>query len=357
MIRKGLVLCAGMGSRLRPITYTSAKHVLPVANKPIIYYTIEMLKDAGVDQIGIVVGVNRHEIMREVGDGSRWGVNVDYIVQDNPLGTAHAVSLAREWANGQPFITVLGDIMVENGVRTLLEKYRAARPAAMVVLHRTDNPRQFGIAEIENGLIVGLEEKPDEPKSDLAVAGIYIFDDRIFDAISAIEKSPRGELELPDALRVLIKRELPVAPMLLSGWWKDTGRPEDLIDLNRLLLEAIRESWVEGQVDKESSVVGKVIIDVTGNVERSIIRGPVIIGPGAVIRDAYIGPYTSIGRDVLIESSEIEYSIVMERSVISGIRTRIGSSLIGKGVRLTRGHEMPAVNRFVIGDSGEVNLV
>jgi len=357
MIRKGLLLCAGMGSRLRPITYTSAKHVLPVANKPIIYYTIEMLKDAGIDKIGIVVGVNRHEIMREVGDGSRWGISVEYIVQDNPLGTAHAVSLAQDWAKGEPFIMVLGDVMVENGVTALLEKFRATRPAAMVMLHRTDNPRQFGIAEIENGLIVGLEEKPEEPKSDLAVAGIYIFDERIFGAIAAIQSSPRGELELPDALRVLIKQGLAVAPMMLTGWWKDTGRPEDMIDLNRLILEAIRESWVEGAVDESSSVVGKVIVDMTAHIERSIIRGPVIIGPGATIRDAYIGPYTSIGRDVLIEGSEIEYSIVLERSQIIGIRTRIGSSLIGKGVRLTRGTEMPAVNRFVIGDSGEVNLV
>lgn len=357
MIKKGLLLCAGMGSRLRPITYTSAKHVLPVANKPIIYYAIEMLKDAGVRDLAIVVGVNRHEIMREVGDGSRWGVAVQYIVQDNPLGTAHAVSLAKDWAEGYPFIVVLGDIMVENGVATVLETYRATHPAAMVVLHRTDNPRQFGIAEIENDLIVSLEEKPEQPKSDLAVAGIYIFDERIFEAISGIERSPRGELELPDALRLLMKRGLPVAPMLLTGWWKDTGRPEDMIDLNRLLLEAIRESWVEGSVDRESSIVGKVVIDVTAKVERSIIRGPVIVGPGAIVRDAYVGPYTSIGRDVLIEGSEIEYSIVMEGSVISGIKTRIGSSLIGKGVRLMRVQEMPAVNRFVVGDSGEVRLV
>jgi len=357
MIKKGLLLCAGMGSRLRPITYTSAKHVLPVANKPIIYYTIEMLKDAGIEEIGIVVGVNRHELMREVGDGSRWSVRVEYIVQDNPLGTAHAVSLARKWAKDQPFIMVFGDIMVENGVGSLLEKYRTNRPAAMVVLHRTDNPRQFGIAEIENGRIVGLEEKPEDPKSDLAVAGIYIFDSRIFDAISKVKTSPRGELELPDALRVLISQGLLVEPMMLTGWWKDTGRPEDMIDLNRLLLEGIREAWVEGAVDKESSVVGKVILDITATVERSVIRGPVIIGPGAVIRDAYIGPYTSIGRDVLIEGSEIEYSIVMEKSVISGIRTRIESSLIGKNVRLTRGKETPSVNRFVIGDSCEVNLV
>lgn len=357
MLKKGLLLCAGMGSRLRPITYTSAKHVLPVANKPLIHYTIEMLKEAGIDRIGIVVSVNKHDFLRDVGDGSRWGLTISYIVQDNPLGTAHAVQVARTWAGDDPFVMVLGDIMVENGIASMLTRHEAVMPAATVVLHPTDNPRQFGIAEIEDGRVVGLEEKPEHPKSNLAVAGIYIFDARIFDAIATIKPSPRGELELPDALRVLINRGDRVEPFMLTGWWKDTGRPEDLIDLNRLLLERIPEASIRGAVDRESSIVGKVILEEGAVVERSIVRGPAIIGPHAVVRDAYIGPYTSIGPGVEIEGSEIEYSIVMENTIIRGIRTRIGSSLIGKGVRLVRGTAMPSVNQFIIGDTAQVNLV
>lgn len=356
MIRKGLLLCAGMGSRLRPITYTSAKHVLPVANKPIIYYTIEMLKKAGIDEIGIVVGVNRDVFQREVGDGGRWGVKIEYITQDNPLGTAHAVGIARDWAGDDPFVMVLGDIMVENGVKSMIEQYERNCPAAMLVLHKTDTPRQFGIAEIDDGRIIGLEEKPERPKSDLAVAGIYIFTRPIFDAIGAIKPSPRGELELPDAIRILISEDRRVEPVMLTGWWKDTGRPEDMIDLNRLILEKI-EACIEGSVDSESKVVGNVVLDAKAIVQRSIIRGPAIIGPDAVIRDAYIGPYTSIGPGVEISGSEIEYSVVMEGSTIRGIKTRIGSSLIGKNVKLIHGSQMPVENRFVIGDSSQVNLV
>lgn len=356
MVTKGLLLCAGMGSRLRPITYTSAKHVLPVANKPLIHYTIEMLQDAGIREIAIVVGVNRHEIEGEVGDGGRWGVHVTYIVQDNPLGTAHAVSLARDWSGGQPFLMVLGDILVENGITSVLEAFDRTRPASIVVLHRTNNPRQFGIAEIENGRIIGLEEKPDKPKSDLAVAGIYVFESSIFEVIGNVKPSSRGELELPDALRELISRGLVVEPLMLEGWWKDTGRPEDMIDLNRLLLERLPESSLAGRIDAHSSVVGRVVVDATASIERSIVRGPVIIGPGSTIRDAYIGPYTSIGPGVTIEASEVEYSVVMEKSTIIGIKSRIGSSLIGKNVRITHEKLMPSENRFVLGDSSVVNL-
>ncbi len=357
MPKNALLLCAGMGSRLRPITYTSAKHVLPVANKPIIFYTIESLIEAGVEHIGIVVGVNRHELMHSVGDGSRWNIEISYIVQENPRGTAHALKLAEDWAAGEPFVMVLGDIMVENGIADLLADYESDPASAVLVLHRTDEPRKFGIAEIQNGDIVGIEEKPEHPKSDLAIAGIYLFEKPIFAAIEQITESARGELELPDAIRVLMSEGQRVRPFMLSGWWKDTGRPEDVIDLNRLLLDRIDGSGLEGSIDGESSVVGRVILDKDATVERSMIRGPAIIGAGATIRDAYVGPYTSIGDNVVVEGSEVEYSVVMEGSEIREIRTRIESSLIGKNVRLIRGREMPAVNRFVIGDSCEVSLV
>jgi glucose-1-phosphate thymidylyltransferase len=357
MPSKALLLCAGMGSRLRPITYTSAKHVLPVANKPIIFYTIETLVEAGITDIGLVVGVNRLELQDVVGDGSRWDVNVSYIVQDNPLGTAHAVKIAEDWAEGEPFIMVLGDIVIEGGLRAFMDDYHTEKPSAMLMLHKTDKPRQFGIAEIQNGYIVEIEEKPERPKSDLAVAGIYLFDNEIFSAIDEIEVSPRGELELPDAIQVLMRRGLSVRPHMVEGWWKDTGRPEDVIDLNRLVLDSAENGDIHGNIDKESSVVGRVILDDSVVVERSIIRGPVIIGAGARITNAYIGPYTSIGEGCVIDSSEVEHSVIMEGSTIRGIRTRIESSLIGKNVELTLGNKVPHANRFVIGESCVVHLV
>ena len=357
MPRKAMLLCAGMGSRLRPITYTSAKHVIPVANKPIIFYTIEALHQAGINDIGIVVGVNRHELMQEVGNGSRWGIRISYIVQDNPLGTAHAVKLGEEWAAGEPFVMVLGDIMVENSIAPMLEEYRKATPTAVLALIHTDDPHKFGIAEVQNDQIVGIEEKPENPKSDLAVAGIYLFGPQIFDAIDQIQESPRGELELPDAIGVLMAEGHTIMPHMLKGWWKDTGRPEDIIDVNRLLLDRIESRSIEGYVDKESSIVGRVILHKTASLERAIVRGPAIIGPRAVIRDAYVGPYTSIGTGVNIEASEVEYCVVMEGSTIRGIRTRIESSLIGKNVTLTHSKAMPSVNKFVIGDNCVVSLV
>ena len=357
MIKKGLLLCAGMGSRLRPITYTTAKHVLPAANKPIIYHTIEMLQRSGVDNIGIVVGANRQEFLREVGDGKRWGVQIDYIDQDEPLGTAHAVKIAADWAGDDPFVMVLGDIMTQDGIETLLAQYDKDEPASMVVLHHTDHPKLYGIAEIDDGHIVGLEEKPEHPKSNLAVAGIYIFQRSIFDAIDTIKPSSRGELELPDAIRALITEGRVVDPFMLEGWWKDTGRPEDILDLNRLLLDELKQADIAGNVDSESVIVGSVIIDKTATVKRSNIRGPVIIGPGSVVSDAYVGPYTSLGADVTIDKTEIEYSVVMDGSFISGIRHRIGSSLIGKGVRLTHNATMPNVHQLVVGDSCQLNLV
>jgi glucose-1-phosphate thymidylyltransferase len=247
--------------------------------------------------------------------------------------------------------------MVENGISSVLDMFERERPAAIVVLHKTDAPRQFGIAEIDNGRVVGLEEKPETPKSNLAVAGIYVFDSRIFGVIDNVKPSTRGELELPDALRDLIAQDLLVAPLMLTGWWKDTGRPEDIIDLNRLLLEQLVEADVAGRVDAESSIVGRVVVSATATIERSIIRGPVIVGDGAIIRNAYIGPYTSIGPEVTIEASEVEYSVIMEKSMISGIRARIGSSLIGKNVRITHGQTMPSETRFILGDSSTVNLV
>ncbi len=357
MISKGLLLCAGMGSRLRPLTYTTAKHILPVANKPILFSTIEMLQRAGIDEIGIVVASNKDDLMKGVGDGSRWGVRLTYIDQKTPLGTAHAVKVAEEWAASDPFVMILGDIVVEQGVDALLLTYAESKPDGIVVLHHTDRPRQFGIAEICDGHIVGLEEKPEHPKSNLAVAGIYVFTESIFRAIESVKPSPRGELELPDAIRTLIDEGKRVDPFMLEGWWKDTGRPEDIIDLNRLLLDQLASSRLEGTVDSESSIVGNVVIEESARIERSVIRGPVVIASGAVIRNAYIGPFTSLGADVTVENAEIENSVVLERTTIANVTTRIGSSLIGKSVRLTGNDSVPKMNRLIIGDTCQLDIV
>lgn len=356
MISKALLLCAGMGSRLRPLTYTTAKHILPVANKPILFSTIEMLQRAGIDEIGIVVASNKDDLMKGVGDGSRWGICITYIDQKTPLGTAHAVKVAEEWAASDPFVMILGDIVVENGIDALLTTYTAYKPDGVVVLHHTDRPKQFGIAEIRDDRIVGLEEKPEHPKSNLAVAGIYVFTESIFRAIDSVKPSPRGELELPDAIRTLIDDGKRVDPFMLEGWWKDTGRPEDIIDLNQLLLDQLASSRVDGTVDSESSIVGHVVIGESARIERSTIRGPVVIDSGAVIRDAYIGPHTSIGADVTVENAEVENSVILEHTTISNISTRITSSLIGKSVRVTGGNEESRLQRFVLGDTCQLTL-
>jgi len=352
---KGLILSGGKGTRLRPLTYTSAKQLVPVANKPVLFYGIEALAEAGIRDIGIVVGDTREEIKTAVGDGSRWGVRVTYIEQDAPRGLAHAVLISEPFMGDDPFVMYLGDNLLNRGITGFVEEFVREAPAAQILLTRVPDPQMFGVAELHDGRVVRLVEKPKEPKSDLALVGVYMFSPAVFESVKRIKPSFRNELEITDAIQDLIDRGLEVRPHLVQGWWKDTGKLEDMLEANRLILDTV-ERRIDGTVDKESRVEGKVVIEAGATVERSVIRGPVVIGANARIIHAYVGPFTSIGQGTEIRDSELEHSIVLEGSVISDLNNRVADSLIGRNVKITRMPVKPTAYRFMLGDNSEVGI-
>ncbi len=353
---KAIVLCAGEGTRLRPLTHTSAKHLIPVANRPVIEYTLEALKEAGIRDVGVVVSPNVEEEFRAaLGDGSRFGLRVDYVIQERPRGLAHAVQCAREFVDDEPFLVYLGDNLLEQGVRGLVEEFERGGANALLLLAEVDDPTRFGVAELRDGEVVRLIEKPKEPPSNLAIVGVYLFDPHIFEAIERITPSARGELEITDALQTLIEQGYRVKPYLLKGWWKDVGLPEDMLDANRILLESL-EPQIRSPIPPDSRVVGRVAVAENVQIERSELRGPLVIGPGAVVRESFVGPFTSLDRDVIVEDSEIEYSIVMAGAAIRGTG-RIENSLIGRHVILSRNERPPETYQFVIGDNSRVRLI
>lgn len=355
---KAVVLCAGEGTRLRPLTHTSAKHLIPVANRPVIHYTLESLREAGIREIGVVVSPNvEEEFKTALGDGSQLGVEVQYIRQKHPKGLAHAVDCAREFVGDEPFLVYLGDNILENGVKELLEDYRSdpERANATLMLIEVDDPTSFGVARLEDGNVLELVEKPERPPSNLAIVGVYLFDPHIFEAIEGIEPSWRGELEITDAIQRMIEQGYRVKPNLVKGWWKDVGRPEDMIDANRLMLEQLAPE-VHSSIGADSRAIGTVSIAEGVTIEGSVLRGPLIIGPGAVVRDSFVGPFTSIDRDVRVLGSEIEHSIVMAGAAIKGVG-RIDTSLIGRNVRIHHRTRPPETYHFTIGDNSEVQLI
>ena len=352
---KGLILSGGKGTRLRPLTYTSAKQLVPVANKPVLFYGIEALAEAGVREIGMVVGDTQAEIRAAVGDGSAWGVRITYIEQDAPRGLAHAVLISETFIGGEPFVMYLGDNLLNKGIAGFVEEFVREKPAAQILLARVPDPQMFGVAELADGRVVRLVEKPQEPKSDLALVGVYMFSPAVFDAVKAIRPSFRDELEITDAIQYLIDHGLEVRPHIVDGWWKDTGKLEDMLEANRLVLDRI-ERRVDGTVDADSRVEGKVIVEAGAVIEHSVVRGPVIIGARARIVNAYVGPFTSIMNDAEIRDSEIEHSIVLEGSTISNLASRIEDSLIGRNVRIYRLPVKPSAYRFMLGDNSEVGI-
>ncbi len=352
---KGLILSGGRGTRLRPLTYTSAKQLVPVANKPVLFYGIEALAAAGIRDIGIVVGDTQAEIRAAVGDGSAWGVRVTYIEQDAPRGLAHAVLISEPFIGAEPFVMYLGDNLLNKGIGRFVDEFVRERPAAQILLARVPDPQMFGVAELAGSRVVGLVEKPETPKSDLALVGVYMFSPAVFDAVKSIKPSFRNELEITDAIQSLIDRGLEVRPHIVDGWWKDTGKLEDMLEANRLILETI-ERRVDGSVDADSRVEGKVIIEPGAVVEHSVIRGPVIVGSNARIVNAFIGPFTSIMNDVQVRDSEIEHSILLEGCSISNLANRVEDSLIGKNVRIYRLPVKPSAYRFMLGDNSEVGI-
>ena len=352
---KGLILSGGKGTRLRPLTYTSAKQLVPVANKPILFYGIEALVSAGIREIGIVVGDTKAEIRQAVGDGSAWGVTVTYIEQDAPKGLAHAVLISEPYLGDEPFVMYLGDNLLASGIAPLVEEFKREQPAAQILLTRVPDPQRFGVAELANGRVVNLVEKPEAPKSDLALVGVYLFGPEIFSSVKRITPSARNELEITDALQDLIDRDLVVKPHIVEGWWKDTGKLEDLLEANRLILDTLTRR-VDGDVGPECRIEGKVVIEPGAVIRSSVVRGPAIIGAGAKIEQAYIGPFTSIMNNVKIRGSQVEHSIVLEGSVISDLSSRVVDSLIGKNVRIYRQPDKPSAYRFMLGDNSEVGI-
>jgi glucose-1-phosphate thymidylyltransferase len=352
---KGLILSGGKGTRLRPLTYTSAKQLVPVANKPVLFYGIEAIAEAGITDIGIVVGDTQAEIRAAVGDGSRWGVKIQYIEQDAPRGLAHAVKISRDYIGDEPFVMYLGDNLLNKGITQFVREFDAQKPAAQILLTRVPDPQMFGVAQLDNGKVVRLVEKPKEPIGDLALVGVYMFGPEVFESVNRIKPSFRNELEITDAIQDLIDRGLTVRPHIVEGWWKDTGKLEDMLEANRLILETF-ERTIEGRVDAESRVEGKVVIEKGAVIERSVIRGPAIIGRGARIVHAYVGPFTSIGNDVEIKDTEIEHSIVLEGSSLRDLANRVIDSLIGRNVRIWREPVKPSAYRFMLGDNSEVGI-
>jgi glucose-1-phosphate thymidylyltransferase len=352
---KGLILSGGKGTRLRPLTYTSAKQLVPVANKPVLFYGIEALAGAGIRDIGIVVGDTQAEIRAAVGDGSRWGVRVEYIEQDAPRGLAHAVKISRPFIGDDTFVMYLGDNLLNKGITTFVEQFDREKPAAQILLARVPDPQMFGVAELTNGSVRRLVEKPQEYISDLALVGVYMFGPQVFESVNNIRPSFRNELEITDAIQDLIDRGLTVKPHIVEGWWKDTGKLEDMLEANRLILDTL-EPRIDGSVDAESRIEGKVVIEAGASVRRSVIRGPAIIGAGARIVQAYVGPFTSIGNDVEIQDSEVEHSIILEGSSIRDLANRVIDSLLGKNVRIYRIPVKPSAYRFMLGDNSEVGI-
>ena len=354
---KGLILSGGTGTRLRPITYTSAKQLVPVANKPVLFYGIEALAAAGIDQIGIIISPETGaEIRRVAGDGDAFGVSLTYIEQDAPLGLAHAVLTAEQFLGDSPFVMYLGDNLLRDGVTDLVSTFRSEAPDALILLTPVNDPENYGVAELDaSKRVARLVEKPQNPESDLALVGVYMFTPSIFDAARAIEPSGRGELEITDAIQHLVDGGLRVDPHIVHGWWKDTGQVQDMLEANHLILDDVQER-VEGELI-DSRVEGRVIVEPGARLERTTVRGPAIIGAGAVLVDAYIGPYTSVGPSVRIEKAEIEYSIVLEGSSVSNLDGRIEASLIGKDVTISRTPSLPRAYRFVVGDKAEIAIL
>jgi glucose-1-phosphate thymidylyltransferase len=356
---KGIILSGGKGTRLRPLTYTGAKQLVPVANKPVIFYAIEDLVEAGIDEIAIVVPADfqmaREQIMAAVGDGGDFGARITYIHQDAPRGIAHGVNICRDFVGDEKFVVFLGDNFIREGITRQVQAFGEGDMNAMLLLYRVPNPQGLGIAVVQDGRVVELQEKPPVPKSDLAIVGIYLLDRHFFTAAADLQPSARGELEMTDALSRLLDMGCDVRPHLVEGYWIDTGKHLDMLDANRLVLDTI-ETRIEGEVDGESKIVGRVILEAGARLVRSVVRGPAIVGRNATITDTFIGPFTAIGDGCQISGSELEHSIVLENSTIVDIEIRIEDSLIGRNVQLTRSSSKPRAHRLLLGDNSQLGL-
>jgi glucose-1-phosphate thymidylyltransferase len=351
-----LIASGGRGTRLRPITHTRNKHLIPIANKPILHYAIEAVAEAGVKEIAIVVNADSDEVQRAIGNGERWGVSITYVPQDSPGGLAQVVGLAEQFMGKDHFIFYLGDNMVIGGVKRFIDEFEKSRCNCYLTLAKVKDPERFGVPELRDGRIVAVEEKPKQAKSTYAVAGIYLYDHHIFEAVKAIKPSPRGELEISDAHQYLIDKGYTIGYSEITGWWKDTGKPTDLLEANRLVLDNISPK-ILGEVDGKSVVAGKVAIGRGSRILNSVIRGPAIIGEECVIEDAFVGPFSSIGDRTVIRKSEVEYSIILRDCRVLNVGIRLEGSILGNEVEVVEGTGKPRVHRFMIGDQSRVEVV
>ncbi len=353
---KGLILSGGRGTRLRPITYTSAKQLVPVANKPVLFFGIEAMVAAGIEEIGIIIAPETGEEIKQVtGDGSRFGVKITYILQDEPAGLAHAVLTAEPFLGDSPFVMYLGDNLLQGGITDLVAAFREHEPDALILLTPVPDPQNFGVAELTDGRVTRLVEKPAEPATDLALVGVYMFTGGIHEAARAIEPSARGELEITDAIQHLVDTGRRVEPHVVQGWWKDTGRLDDMLEANRLVLDTI-VTRLDGELH-DSRTHGRVVVEAGARLERSTVRGPAIIGAGAQLTDCYVGPYTAVGSGCVVERAEIEHSILLERSSIRHLDGRMESSLLGRNVHITRSIGQPRAFQFLVGDNSHISIL
>ena len=357
---KALILAGGAGTRLRPITHTRAKQLVPVANKPILFYGIEAMVAAGITEIGVIVGDTRAEVMQALGDGSRFGAAITYIPQDDPLGLAHCVLIARNFLADDDFVMYLGDNLLEQDLGAFVAAFEAAcagahPPVAQILLKQVPDPHRFGIATLDAaGHVVELVEKPDDPPSDLALVGVYLFTPRVHDAVAAIRPSERGELEITDAIQWLLDQGERVRCELLTGWWIDTGKLTPLLEANRLLLEKI-ETRIDGSVDQASTIEGRVVIGAGAEIINSTIRGPVAIGTGTRVQDSFVGPFSAVGNGCVVQHSEVEHSVIMDDSSIVDI-ARLEDSLIGSNATVQRSRQKPRALRLMVGDHCQIDV-
>ncbi|MEH1842477.1 MAG: glucose-1-phosphate thymidylyltransferase [Nostoc sp.] len=356
---KALILSGGKGTRLRPLTYSGAKQLVPVANKPVLWYGIEEMVAAGITDIGIIINPETGaEVQEKTGNGEHFGANITYIIQEQPAGLAHAVQVACPFLEDSPFVMYLGDNLIQLGeLRYFLQEFSQQQPDALILLHLVDNPSAFGVAEVdERGKVLQLIEKPKVPPSNLALVGVYFFSHLIFDAIANILPSSRGELEITDAIQYLINQEKQVLAYNLQGWWLDTGKKDDLLEANRLILDTYLTASVIGEVDNQSQIIGRVQIGEKSKVINCTIRGPVVIGSNCYLENCFIGPYSSIANNATLIDTDLEHSVILEGAKIDGIHQRIIDSVIGQRAQLSLAPRRPKALRFLIGDDCQIEL-